>query len=93
MSNLLTNIDPISAYPSRNIYRTCKQIMSPSSHNLPVQTGLTSVPKIQINIKYFPDIITVAVKASHEGLKLYGSQHKAQVYVNEVIYCVKTYML
>jgi hypothetical protein len=75
MSIVLTNIDPIAAYPSRNIHRTREQTMSHSSLNLPVQTGLNSHPKIQINIKYFPDVLTVAVKANHEGLKLYGSQH------------------
>lgn len=96
MSNVLTNIDPTAAYPSRNIHRICEQTRSHSPHNLPVQTGLISQisnPKIQINSKYFPDILTVAVKANHDRLKLYGLQHKTQVYANEVNYCVKTYML
>jgi hypothetical protein len=64
--------------------------MSLFSHKLPVQRGSNSHPKIQTNIKYFTDILIVAVKTNHEGFKLSGSQYQLQFYVNEVIYCVKT---
>lgn len=89
MSILLTDIDPIFAYPSTNIHRTCEQNMSPSFHKLPVQSGSISRPKIQINIKYFTDILIFAVKLSQEGLKLSDSKYQLQVYTNEVTYCIK----
>lgn len=75
MSILLTDIDPIVAYTSINIHCTCEKTMSPSSHKLPVQRGSTSHSKIQINIKFFTDILLVAVKANQEGLKLSGSHN------------------
>jgi len=90
MSIILTDINPIVAYPSIHIPCTCKQTMSPSSHKLPVQRASISHPKIQINIKYFTDILIVAVKTNQEVLKLSGSQYQLQVYTNEVIYYVKT---
>jgi hypothetical protein len=90
MSILLTDINPIVAYPSTHIHCTCEQTMSPSSHKLPAQRGSISHSKIQINIKYFTEILIVSVKTKQEGLKLSGSQYQFQVYTNEVICCVKT---
>jgi hypothetical protein len=63
--------------------------MSPSSHKPPVQRVSFSDPKIKINIKYFTEILNVAVKTNQEGLELSGSQYHFQVYTNEVIYCLK----
>jgi hypothetical protein len=90
MSIILTDINPIVAYPSIKIHCTCEQTMSPSSHKLPAQCPSISHPKIQRNTKYFTDVLIVAVKTNQKGLKLSGSQYQLKVYTNEVIYCVKT---
>jgi hypothetical protein len=63
--------------------------MSPSSHKLLPQQRSISDPKIKINIKYFTDILNVAVKTNQEGVEISGSQYHLQVYIIEVIYCVK----
>ena len=74
MSILLTDIDPVVAYPSINITVPVNKMcqLPPTNFLSSVCQSLVQNPHI---INYFTDILIVAVKVNQEGMKLSGSQY------------------